>query len=91
MGSVGDIVGNSVGVGDPVAAIKFVGDGLGGIIAGAAVFSGFTNPAEVAAGNSFVLQAINPRTRINPRRIIFQRFKFLRPLLPLQILRMRGE
>ena len=67
-----------------------VGVVLGGIPVGVAEISGFINPAEVAAGSSFVLQASTPRARHNPESKFIQRFKFPNPLLRFQILQMDG-
>ena len=67
-----------------VASGKSLGVALKAVSVGMAVNSGFTNPAVGAAGNSFVLQADNPRIKHNPESQIIQFFKFLIPHLPLQ-------
>ena len=87
---VGDAVTVSDGSAVSVGSGKSVGVAFGAISVEVAVTVGFTNPAEGAAGNSFVLQANTPRTRQNPESRMIQFLKFLVPLLPLPILRMDG-
>jgi hypothetical protein len=52
--------GLKVGVGD------FAGRGVGGIFEGVAETWGIANPAGVAAGRSFAVQAISPSVRTSP-------------------------